>query len=148
METLNLVAIEQYIEMDASDFGYRKGVKVRLRPIRKGERFFRAGEIPEDEQSWNHADQILEEGVSVWGLYRNRWSGSTFCAPTIKKGCTYEVTGMIMQIDTYGDGDFRDLCGSDGEPLLRNVEILRLVTRFPVSMTSTFPVSWYGREAN
>ena len=95
--------------------------------------FYRFGEIPEDACSsiWNNNNEVIgkEKGVSVYeahkninGIYSpvlsfstNKMAFNDFISPVHYCTCNkYLVTGDLL-----------DETGTDGEPLIKNVKILK-----------------------
>ena len=87
--------------------------------------FYRFGEIPEDECSsiWNNNDEVIgkEKGVSVYEAHKN--INGTY-SPVLPFPIIYNVkyfTGNKYLVT----GDLLDETGTDGEPLIKNVKILK-----------------------
>lgn len=77
----------------------------------------RFGEIPENGKSYNWCDKSYEKGVSCVKIVNG-----------IDDNChsIYDVTLGWQGIKKYlVKGDYMGLYGSDGEPLLHNVEIVK-----------------------
>lgn len=95
--------------------------------------FYRFDDIPEDECSsiWNNSNEVIgkEKGVSVYEAHKN--INGTYSPvlpfPTNEKafnGFIYHVayfTGNKYLVT----GDLLDETGTDGEPLIKNVKILK-----------------------
>ena len=95
--------------------------------------FYRFGDIPEDECSsiWNNNDEVIgkEKGVSVYEAHKN--INGTYSPvipfPTNEKA----FNDFIYHIEYFTGnkylvtGDLLEETGTDGEPLIKNVKILK-----------------------
>ena len=124
--------------LDPSDHGYRSHVRIRTREPIKGERFLRSGQIPLSGQSRNHRENVLEEGVSCYRVLSNKLVGYSPFSPGFESSANlYWITGFVIQIDLYGEGDWSDLCGSDGEPLIYNATYVSRCHKSPSELISS-----------
>jgi hypothetical protein len=87
--------------------------------------YVRFGDIPDDERSYNSTDECYEDGVSVYdaeveSVPPESDAGGMF-VPVGPK--TLQIL-MLAQRDTYLVTGDRVGMGVDGEPVLRNVEIV------------------------
>ena len=95
--------------------------------------YIRFGEIPESGKSYNFRDKFFEDGVSVYAAvkvgknYYIDVVGSIFTFGGLCKKNAYEVSGDVL-----------DSCGSDGEPLLANVSIVKKINNDNIDTTSAF----------
>ena len=92
-------------------------------------RYLRFGPIPKSEQSHNHAMGTIEKGVSVYALDENdnpivptkgEWAADDLAFRQRRE----TGTRYIVQGDRVGTG-------YDGEPLLRNVKIVKDISEKP-----------------
>ena len=95
--------------------------------------FYRFGDIPEDKYSsiWNNNDEVIgkEKGVSVYEAHKN--INGTYSPvipfPTNEKA----FNDFIYYIRYFNSnkylvsGDLLDETGTDGEPLINNVKIIK-----------------------
>jgi hypothetical protein len=95
--------------------------------------FYRFGDIPEDECSsiWNNSNEVIgkEKGVSVYEAHKN--INGTYSPvlpfPTNEKA----FNDFIKHIAYFTDnkylvtGNLLDEIGTNGEPLIKNVKILK-----------------------
>ena len=95
--------------------------------------FYRFGDIPEDERSsiWNNNDEVIgkEKGVSVYEAHKN--INGTYSPvipfPTNEKALNdfiYHI-GYFTGNKYLVTGDLLDETGTDGEPLIKNVKIIK-----------------------
>ena len=90
--------------------------------------FYRFGEIPEDACSsiWNNNNEVIgkEKGVSVYEAHKNINGTYSPVLPFPTNEIIYNVkyfTGNKYLVT----GDLLDETGTDGEPLIKNVKILK-----------------------
>jgi hypothetical protein len=92
--------------------------------------YVRFGDIPDDERSWNATDDCYEDGVSVYAAQIESVPAESdangMFVPVGSK--TLQIL-MLAQRDTYLVTGDRVGTGVDGEPLLRDVEIVGEVER-------------------
>jgi hypothetical protein len=94
------------------------------------ELYVRFGDIPEDERSWNSTDECYEDGVSVYDAeVASVPSDSDAHAMFVPVGPKTLQILMLAQRDTYLVTGDRVGTGVDGEPVLRNVEIVAELRR-------------------
>ncbi|MFC5135506.1 MULTISPECIES: hypothetical protein [Haloferacaceae] len=87
--------------------------------------YIRFGDIPDDERSYNHTDDCYEDGVSVYAAeIESVPPASEAPAMFVPIGSKTLQILMLAQRDTYLVTGERVGTGVDGEPLLRNVEIV------------------------
>lgn len=95
--------------------------------------FYRFGEIPKDECSsiWNNNDEVIgkEKGVSVYEAHKN--INGTY-SPVLPFPTNEMAFNDFIHYITYFTGnkylvtgDLLDETGTDGEPLIKNVKILK-----------------------
>ena len=103
--------------------------------------FYRFGDIPEDECSsiWNNNDEVIgkEKGVSVYEAHKNINGEYTpvIPFPTNEKAFNdfiYHI-GYFTGNKYLVTGDLLDETGTDGEPLINNVKIIKKLC--PLSST-------------
>ena len=97
--------------------------------VQRVARYLRFGPIPKSEQSHNHATGTIEKGVSVYALDEN----DNPIVPTKREYAADDLafrqrretgTRYIVQGDRVGTG-------YDGEPLLRNVKVVKDISEEP-----------------
>jgi hypothetical protein len=97
--------------------------------VQKIGRYLRFGPIPKNERSHNHAMGTIEKGVSVYELDENdnpivptkgEWAADDLAFRQRRE----TGTRYIVQGDRVGTGH-------DGEPLLRNVRIVKDISEEP-----------------
>lgn len=92
--------------------------------------YIRFGDIPEGERSYNHTDECYEDGVSVYAAEIESVPAESGAAGMfVPVGSKTLQILMLAQRDTYlvtGDEVGR---GVDGEPVLRDVEIVAELER-------------------
>ena len=87
--------------------------------------YIRFGDIPEDERSFNHTDDCYEDGVSVYSAEVESVPPESDAAGMfVPVGSKTLQILMLAQRDTYLVAGDRVGTGVDGEPLLRDVEIV------------------------
>ncbi len=95
--------------------------------------FYRFGDIPEDECSsiWNNNDEVIgkEKGVSVYEAHKN--INGTYSPVLPFPTNEMAFNDFIKHIEYFTGnkylvtGDLLDETGTDGEPLIKNVKILK-----------------------
>ena len=95
--------------------------------------FYRFGEIPEDECSsvWNNNDEVIgkEKGVSVYEAHKN--INGTYSPVLPFPTSEMAFNDFIYNVKYFTGnkylvtGDLLDETGTDGEPLIKNVKILK-----------------------
>ena len=94
--------------------------------------FYRFGEIPEDECSsiWNNNEVIgKEKGVSVYEAHKN--INGTYSPVLPFPTSEIALNSFIINVAYFTGnkylvtGDLLDETGTDGEPLIKNVKILK-----------------------
>ncbi len=112
--------------------------------------FYRFGDIPEDEFSsiWNNNDEVIgkEKGVSVYEAHKN--INGTFSPvipfPTNEKA----FNDFIYHIEYFTGnkylvtGDLLDETGTNGEPLIKNVKILKELQRMKEETRKVVVLDW------
>jgi len=92
--------------------------------------YVRFGDIPEDERSYNHTDECYEDGVSVYAAeVESVPSASDAAGMFVPVGSKTLQILMLAHRDTYLVTGDRVGTGVDGEPLLRDVEIVAELER-------------------
>jgi len=92
--------------------------------------YIRFGDIPEGERSYNQTDDCYEDGVSVYAAeIESVPPGSDAPAMFVPVGSKTLQILMLAQRDTYLVTGERVGTGVDGEPLLRDVEIVSELER-------------------
>jgi hypothetical protein len=87
--------------------------------------YIRFGDIPEDERSYNSADDCYEDGVSVYAAEIESVPAESDAAGMfVPVGSKTLQIIMLAQRDTYLVTGERVGTGVDGEPLLRDVEVV------------------------
>lgn len=87
--------------------------------------YVRFGDIPEDERSYNHTDECYEDGVSVYSAEIESVPPESDAAGMfVPVGSKTLQILMLAQRDTYLVTGDRVGTGVDGEPVLRDVEIV------------------------
>ena len=95
--------------------------------------FYRFGDIPEDEYSsiWNNNDEVIgkEKDISVYEAHKNL--NGTYSPvipfPTNEKALNdfiYHI-GYFIGNKYLVTGDLLDTTGTNGEPLINNVKIIK-----------------------
>ena len=95
--------------------------------------FYRFGEIPEDECSsiWNNNNEVIgkEKGVSVYEAHKN--INGTYSPVLPFPTSEIALNSFIINVAYFTGnkylvtGDLLDETGTDGEPLIKNVKILK-----------------------
>lgn len=95
--------------------------------------FYRFGEIPEDECSsiWNNNNEVIgiEKGVSVYEAHKN--INGTYSPVLSFPTSEIALNSFIINVAYFTGnkylvtGDLLDETGTDGEPLIKNVKILK-----------------------
>lgn len=95
--------------------------------------FYRFGDIPEDERSsiWNNSNEVIgkEKGVSVYEAHKN--INGTY-SPVLPFPTNEKAFNDFIHHVAYFTGnkylvtgDLLDETGTNGEPLIKNVKILK-----------------------
>lgn len=95
--------------------------------------FYRFGEIPEDECSsiWNNNNEVIgkEKGVSVYEAHKNINGTYSPVLPFLTNEMAFNDFIYNVKYFTGNKylvtGDLLDETGTDGEPLIKNVKILK-----------------------
>lgn len=97
--------------------------------------FYRFGEIPEDECSsiWNNNNEVIdkEKGVSVYEAHKN--INGTYSPVLPFPTSEIALNSFIINVAYFTGnkylvtGDLLDETGTDGEPLIKNVKILKKI---------------------
>ena len=95
--------------------------------------FYRFGEIPEDECSsiWNNNNEVIskEKGVSVYEAHKN--INGTYSPVLPFPTSEIALNSFIINVAYFTGnkylvtGNLLDETGTDGEPLIKNVKILK-----------------------
>lgn len=90
--------------------------------------FYRFGEIPEDACSsiWNNNNEVIgkEKGVSVYEAHKN--INGTYSPVLPFPTNEMAFNDFIYNVKYFtGTGDLLNETGTDGEPLIKNVKILK-----------------------
>lgn len=111
---------------EALDCQATKTLDADALPVDTGEDvYIRFGDIPEDERSYNHTDECYEDGVSVYAAeIESVPAGSDAAGMFVPVGSKTLQILMLAQRDTYLVRGERVGTGVDGEPVLRDVEIV------------------------
>lgn len=87
--------------------------------------YIRFGDIPEDERSYNHTDDCHEDGVSVYAAeVESVPAASDAAGMFVPVGSKTLQILMLAQRDTYLVTGDEVGHGVDGEPLLRDVDVI------------------------
>lgn len=95
--------------------------------------FYRFGDIPKDEYSsiWNNNDEVIgkEKGISVYEAHKNINGiySPVIPIPTNEKALNDFIyyIGYFIGNKYLVTGDLLDATGTDGEPLIKNVKIIK-----------------------
>lgn len=101
--------------------------------------YIRFGEIPESGKSYNFKDKFFEDGVSAYSAVK---VGKNYYIDVV--GSIFTFGGLYKKNAFEVSGDVLDSCGSDGEPLLTNVSIVKKLNNDNVDTTSAFIAECYG----
>lgn len=92
--------------------------------------YIRFGDLPDNERSYNSTQDQLEDGVSVYGAELESVPPESGTAGMfVPVGPTRLQIILLAQRDTYLVTGERVGTGADGEPLLRDIEVLAELVR-------------------
>ena len=112
--------------------------------------FYRFGDIPEDECSfiWNNNDEVIgkEKGVSVYEAHKNINGTYSPVLPFPTNEMAFNDFIKYIKYFTGNKylvtGDLLDETGTDGEPLIKNVKILKKLQLMKKETRNVVVLDW------